>query len=202
MTERILVVDNTVFKSRAAEIVELFAKAMEDTPPWRDMSLRVHREATAVTFDQESNLKNFRAVVAEEDGKIIGASTFRYFRLEDINEENDFTLLVEQLKVYLKGLQEKHGIKRLVNLSRTFVATANQGRGVATKLREKVIEDVTGEQNEGAIIITKHLSNNPAIIASSKHLGFQETGVRQQSYDGSYYEEYWYKVVPAELVQC
>lgn len=183
------------FLSQLDGIIDAFALAMLMTPPYQ---FEIHKKVTKIRIGTE--IKNgARATISKNDQEIVGASIYSEIHLDTVAKKRLLPFDSKKTVQYLRELGKISGISDFIYLSITFAHPEHQKQGIAHQLRQSTIERLHDTYPNGVIVLTNHLSNNPAIIKSSEKLGFSPTGMKRcweatpEISEGC--DEYWMLVV-------
>lgn len=161
------------FLGELTSIIDLLAVTFLATPPYQ---FRLHKPATEQRFLAEIE-RGTQANVTKVGEEIVGVNTYSEIDLDQINGEDLLPFATEEIVQYLHKMGEEENISHFVFLSRTFVSPDHQGQGIAHELRQNTLQYLREKYPDGVIVLTNHLSNNPAIIRSSEKLRFSHTNI-------------------------
>lgn len=138
-------------------------------------------------WQEHSSKPGFTCLVAEEESRVVGASWFFSISPEELSQKRS-----KELRSFVELVNSKLS---LVWIGETFVDPAFQGRGIASKLTESVMQKI--EDNFApAIALTRMRPDNALIIRINENLGFKHTDIQVPSKKTeNLSHEYWYCVV-------
>lgn len=126
----------------------------------------------------------FRAIVAVEDGVVVGALLWDTPTIEDLRLERGDALACFAIDRLCEDVL-------LVWEREVMVAPSAQGRGIATQLRLQFLECI-GEMR-AALILTRMRDDNVPIVHIAAKRGFSRTGIKvPSSQKPEVSHEYWY----------
>ncbi len=175
------------FKDKKGEIAEIYKQAFNGPPWFEEISLDevLNRIEPAISGE------GFGCLLAESEGAIIGALWYNALTSEELEAEKGI-----ELGNFTKDQIQTEGVKNIIFTRETVVNPKYQGMGFASKLKSDFITQIETLYPDGALILTRHRSDNPAIIKTSEKLGYEKTGIKMpSSQNPDAYHEYWYKLI-------
>lgn len=179
--------DISTFKDRKKEVAEICRMAFEGHPWYEKLTVEESLKRIVPYLDMEG----FGCVISETDGEITGALWYNSISVDDLESEKG-----KSLADFARGLLLSKQIRNVVFTRETVVDPKHQGKGFASKLKSDFISQIEALYPDGALILTRHRSDNPAIIKTSEKLGYEKTGIRMpSSQNPNAHHEYWYKII-------
>lgn len=153
-------------------------------PPW---NREVTEEETVARWQDHSSQSGFVCFVAEESQRVVGASWFDTISHEALAQERgrelaDFAVSINQTLP-------------LVWIRETIVDPTFQGKGIASQLKERVMQEIS-EHIAPVILLTRMRDDNTKIVRANEKLGFKRAGIKVASKaTPGLLHEYWYLVL-------
>jgi len=164
--------------------IKLIYRICFSGPPWNQ---EVSVEETAARWQDHSSRPGFTCVVAEENQRVVGASWFDTISHEALIQERGRELMDFVLSI--------NPALSLVWIRETIVEPAFQGKGIASQLKERVMQEIRSI-SQPVILLTRMRDDNTKIVRANEKLGFKRTGIKVASrMTQGLLHEYWYLVL-------
>lgn len=187
MTERYLTKEGIEERS-VQELALIYRRSFAGHPWFEELS----EEESLKRILAQVMRPGFRVWVERgSNGRIAGATWIDELTLEALGVERG-----EALKSFAQGLAETARLSSIVWIRETIVAPEYQGRGVATRLKEGLMQFLGSNYLKGVLVLTRMRDDNYGIIKVNERFGLRRSGIRVRSSQiQGLFHEYWYKVV-------
>lgn len=142
-------------------------------------------------IEKNAQKKGFTIFCLEDkNNNLIGASWFDTPSLDELETEKGVAI-----RTFSENKMKEEGLHTLIFVRDTIVKPDQQGKGVASYLKDTYLKFIQETFTDGVLLITRHKDDNFAIIKTSEKRGFLRSGVRMPSkQDQNVFNEYWYKI--------
>lgn len=177
-----------LFNTHELEIYKIYSQAFAGYPWFEDLSIETVKERVQEHIEKTG----FELVTIEDDGELVG-TTWLY---EDTDAGVKSKKNGEDLLRAICELREASGVYSIVYICETIVSPDNQGKGIASKLKEKSLDLLSLKYPEGVIAYTRMRNDNHGIVKINTRAGLVRSGVTvPSSSNPDVLHEYWYKVI-------
>lgn len=138
-------------------------------------------------WDEQASFPHFHCLVANNDGKVIGATWWSDMSLETVTERH---ASATALRDYVLGVRHEH----FIWIWETIVDPVFQERGVARQLKVVAFEQIR-KSPKRVLVMTRMREDNDRIRKLNQNLGMRPTGVFQPcSLTPGMQHQFWYLV--------
>lgn len=159
-------------------IWKIYQQAFAGFPWFENLS----DEEVQSRWKTQSSKDGFECIVAEESGRIVGASWWDTPTLKDLANERGKDLA---------DFSREKNFPLIVWIRETVVDPLFQKRGVAKKLKQESLDRLS--KRKPCLVLTRMREDNKAIIRINESVGFVRTGIKRLSSQvAGVFHEYWY----------
>ncbi|PIR92713.1 hypothetical protein COU01_00370 [Candidatus Falkowbacteria bacterium CG10_big_fil_rev_8_21_14_0_10_44_15] len=154
-------------------------------PPWNQ---EVTAEEAELRWQEHSSKEGFTCFVAVHDHQIVGAAWFNVISRNELTKERGHALANFATSINLTP--------KFIWIRETIVDPAFQGQGIASRLKEKVVQEVKEHFVPPIMLLTRMRDDNTNIVHINEKLGFKRTGIKVKSKaTPDLLHEYWHLVL-------